>query len=508
MNRQSSASSPGSKRDALWDSFLNNLDVAGAQRTVMPYADDPAGYAEKVLGIQWWHKQVEIAQSLLVPPYRTLVKACHKVGKTHLGGGLVNWWYDSFDPGLVLTTAPTDRQVRDLLWKEVRVQRGARPGFPGPKVPRLESSPDHFAYGFTAKDGDSFQGNHSRHTLLLFDEAVGIDSVFWETAESMFSGQGHAWLCIFNPTDTSSQAYAEELSGGWHVISMSVLEHPNILAELAGLPPPFPAAIRLARVQTMLDKWCQPVNGKPLATDIEWPPASGQYLRPGPIAEARLLGRWPSQATNNVWSDGAFQAAEASTLAEPTDVPVQIGCDVARFGDDFTSIHIRRGPVSLYHETANGWSTSSTAGRLKQLADQWGQHCGIAGPQVLVNVDDDGVGGGVVDQADGYRFSGCSGAHKAIEAERYPNRRSEMWFATADRAMSNELSLARLDADTRRELRRQALAPTWEPDNRGRRVVEVKDKTKKRIKRSPDDMDALNLAYAPARSVSMDFVEY
>jgi hypothetical protein len=74
--------------------------------------------------------------------------------------------------------------------------------------------------------------------------------------------------------------------------------------------------------------------------------------------------------------------------------------------------------------------------------------------------------------------------------------------------MSNELSLARLDADTRRELRRQALAPTWEPDNRGRRVVEVKDKTKKRIKRSPDDMDALNLAYAPARSVSMDFVEY
>jgi len=34
-------------------------------------------------------------------------------------------------------------------------------------------------------------------------------------------------------------------------------------------------------------------------------------------------------------------------------------------------------------------------------------------------------------------------------------------------------------------------------DSQGRRVVEPKDDTKKRIKRSPDDMDALNLAYAP-----------
>jgi hypothetical protein len=47
------------------------------------------------------------------------------------------------------------------------------------------------------------------------------------------------------------------------------------------------------------------------------------------------------------------------------------------------------------------------------------------------------------------------------------------------------------------ELKRQALAPTWKVDGQGRRVVESKDETKKRIKRSPDDMDALNLAYAP-----------
>ncbi len=456
----------------------------------------PELYAEHVLGVTWWHKQAQIAQSLLTPPYRTLVKACHAVGKTHLGGGLVNWWYDSHDPGLVLTTAPTDRQVRDLLWKEVRVQRGQRGGFIGPKEPRLQSAPNHFAHGFTARDGDSFQGNHSAHTLIIFDEAVGVDAVFWETAESMFKGAGHAWLAIFNPTDTSSQAYAEELSGGWHVISLSVLEHPNILAELAGLPPPYPAAIRLERVDALLKKWCRPVNGTPLATDIEWPPTSGNWLRPGPIAEARLLGRWPSQATNNVWSDGAFQASQLLVLPEP-DEPVEIGCDVARFGDDFTAIHVRRGPVSLHHESANGWSTAETAGRLKQLADRWGKHCNTPGRDVPVKIDDDGVGGGVVDLAGGYKFIGLSAAETAIEAEGYPYRRSELWFTVAERALENRLSLVKLDSETRRELRRQAMAPTWKLDSDGRRVVEPKVDTKKRLKRSPDDMDALNLAYAP-----------
>lgn len=278
------------------------------------WSEDPAGYATNILGVTWWAKQREIAELLLKPPYRVLVKASHSVGKTHLGGGLVNWWFDSFDHGITLTTAPTDRQVQDLLWKEVRGQRGGRGGFPGPRMSRLESAPDHFAHGFTAKDGDAFQGHHSEHILIVFDEAIGVAPIFWEAAESMFAGEGHGWLAIFNPTDTSSQAYMEEFTGNWHTVSLSALDHPNIAAELAGLSAPYPAAARLGWLQGLLDKWCTPVSGPAKKTDIEWPPKSGQFLRPGPLAEARLLGRWPSQATNGVWSDGAWQADRKSVV--------------------------------------------------------------------------------------------------------------------------------------------------------------------------------------------------
>ena len=209
-----------------------------------------------------------------------------------------------------------------------------------------------------------------------------------------------------------------------------------------------------------------------------------------------MLGRWPSQATFNVWSDAALTAAESAVLEAGAN-PVEIGCDVARYGDDFTCIHVRQGSVSLHHEAHNGWSTTQTAGRLKELARQYGNSAGMTPQSVAVKIDDDGVGGGVVDQAGDYCFVPVSAASAAFDGEKYPNRRSELWFATAERANEGNLSLMHLPTDVRRELRRQAMAPTWKLDSNGRRVVEDKDTTKKRIKRSPDDMDALNLAYAP-----------
>ncbi|MFK5283148.1 hypothetical protein ACI3PL_26615, partial [Lacticaseibacillus paracasei] len=55
--------------------------------------------------------------------------------------------------------------------------------------------------------------------------------------------------------------------------------------------------------------------------------------------------------------------------------------------------------------------------------------------------------------------------------------------------------LAKLDTATRQELKRQAMTPAYKLDSAGRRVVESKSDTKKKLGRSPDGMDALNLAY-------------
>lgn len=493
---------PESDRQAFY-----NARTGSTRSKFAKYRNDPVAYAHEHLGVQWWAKQQEIARLLLTPPHRVLVKASHSVGKTHLGGGLVNWFYDCYENGIALTTAPSDRQVKDLLWKEVRVQRPGADGFVGPKMPRLERAPDWFAHGFTARDADAFQGHHAESMLFIFDEAVGVDEVFWTATEGMY-GDGHMWLAIFNPTDVASQAYIEEQMGGWHVVSMSMLEHPNIIAETQGLPAPFPAAIRYSRVDDLVDKWCTPITKESArSTDIEWPSGSGNWYRPGPLAESRMLGRWPSQATNTVWSDASWTAAESSQLDEG-DHPVEIGCDVARFGDDMTEMHVRRGPVSLHHEAHNGLATNETAGRLKELCREWGQYAGMTPQNVQVKIDDDGVGGGVVDNADNYAFVPVSAGNAALEPESYPNRRSELWFAVAERADEGILDVSRLPAEVRIELRRQAMSPTWKVDSKGRRVVEPKEQTKKRLKRSPDGMDALNLAYAPPGLLPAQMVDF
>lgn len=455
-------------------------------------------YAQQVLGVELWADQEEVARAL-VQHRRVMVRASHSVGKTHMGGTLVNWFYDCFRPGITLTTAPTQAQVQDLLWKEVRVQRRGRPGLQ-PKAPRMESAPDHFAAGFTARDSNAFQGRHESNVFIIFDEAVGVDGQFWDGATGMLTGDNCYWLTIFNPTDTSSRAYEEEQSGRWWVKRISALDHPNIAAELAGLPAPIPAAVRLSWVLERLERWCTPISSTDRkATDVEFPPQSNQWFRPGSLFESRVLGRWPTQGATSVWTEAAWDQCLVVQLLPHQ--PTEIGCDVARFGDDYTSIVVRRGACALHHETHNGWSTQQTAGRLKQLCKEFAQEgedpCGIA-----CKIDDDGVGGGVVDAAGGYSFRPVGGGTKAWQPEDYPNRRSEMWFSVADRADRGELDLSRLSEESRNLLRRQVMAPKWRLDSQGRRVVEPKVDTKKRIGRSPDDADALNLAFAPAPTLA------
>jgi hypothetical protein len=398
------------------------------------FAHDPVGYCEQVLHISLTEKQKEIAHAAGRPPYRTLVRAGHNVGKTFILAALVNWFYDSYDPGLVLTTAPTDQSVRDVLWREIRTLRQRavnlgtikNPDFRGPQMPRLESSPEHWAHGYTTRDGEAFQGRHARHIMIAFDESVGVAPIFWETAKSMFAGEGHCWVCIHNPTDTTSTAYLEENLTDrdgrplWTTIQMGGMAHPNITAELEGGEVRYPSAIRLARFEEMLEEWCTVVpESERKQTDIEWRPGSGRYLRPGPLAEARLLGLWPSAGTYGVWSDALWASATSRQLDIPLpDIP-RGGADIARFGDDFTCIHFRCGPVSLHHESMNGWSTSQTAGRLKQLCVQFAKwfndrqqttRVKLQPEEIPVMIDADGVGGGVVDQADGFCFIPVSGA--------------------------------------------------------------------------------------------------
>jgi phage terminase large subunit len=99
---------------------------------------DPVLFATHVLGVDLWQREAEILQSIKTNR-RSAVKACHGVGKTFTLAVAALWWLARYPEGIVLTTSPTQRQVRTQLWSEIhRAVDRARVPYPKLKTTELK----------------------------------------------------------------------------------------------------------------------------------------------------------------------------------------------------------------------------------------------------------------------------------------------------------------------------------------------------------------------------------
>jgi phage terminase large subunit len=207
-----------------------------------------------------------------------------------------------------------------------------------------------------------------------------------------------------------------------------------------------------------------------------------------PAYQVRVLGQFASTADDTVCSLGAVEAAQERDL--PRGEPVELACDVARFGSDETVIAVRHGQRAGSSQTYSKRDTMETAGHLIHHAAYHGA--------TRVSVDEGGLGGGVVDRLREQRlpfeveaFNGAQSHPQVFAPGEYPNRRSEAWFALSEQ-------LPEIDLDRDEMLLADLVAPSYKFDSSGRRVVEPKDETKKRLGRSPDRGDAFVMLFAPS----------
>jgi hypothetical protein len=478
----------------------NKAEAATASR-VLRYAGRGriAPYADEYLGVRVTPKQLEIFQKLEVAPYRVLARSANTQGKTFAGAVKVRHFYETERPSITLVTAPTAVSVRDLAFKELRTLKPRLAGF-SPKDTRLQSAPDHFVHGMTAAKADAFQGRHGVSLGLWFDEATGVDPEFWSRGETMFESTGrHWWLATYNPNDTATYAYQAEEWGGWHVVHLSALEHPNIIAELQGKPPPIPAAIRLSTLVRRLTAECSPV-----APDADPDPAvdfefQGQWYTPKTVEfESQILGRWPTSPTSSLFSPAQVDACFGRAYELNPRWQVTIGCDVARFGDDLTAIAVRCGPCLLGLETHSKVNTTRIAERLRDLARATFSALQLdpdASTTIPIFIDDTGgYGAGVIDQAAGYNFIGVNASTAAVDV-RYANTRTQLMCDLAALSAAGALDLSRLSLNDRKSVKQELVAARYLIDAQGRRKLDSKQKVKELLKRSPDRADAIALAY-------------
>jgi hypothetical protein len=176
---------------------------------------------------------------------------------------------------------------------------------------------------------------------------------------------------------------------------------------------------------------------------------------------------------------------DAMTRDDPEGLPVVIGVDVARFGDDRSVITIVKGHRVLPQVIIRGMDTQQLAKRVYELT--------LEHRAETINVDVIGVGGGVVDalQSIGCSVSGVNVAEPAWNNDKYANLKAELWFSLRQRLLDGEVSLPD-DKDLEREL-----MCSYRYNLTGKIVIQAKDDVKKALGRSPDLADSLVLAFAP-----------
>ena len=146
------------------------------------------------------------------------------------------WFLYSFYPATVITTAPSQKQVEEILWREIREAHSNAIIPLGGHVTKtkIDLEEKWFAYGFSTKPDNvtqqatGMQGYHNDNVLLIFDEAAGIMSKIWEAAEALMTSGFVRMLAIGNPTSAFGEFIQTfEPGSGYHPIVIGVKDTPN-----------------------------------------------------------------------------------------------------------------------------------------------------------------------------------------------------------------------------------------------------------------------------------------
>lgn len=394
------------------------------------------------------------------------------------------WWMETHPPGeaKVISTAPTFRQVETILWGEINdaAQRAASLGNPfNGRVLSTEWKLGNRVMAFGQKPSDhslhAFQGQHAKYLLVIIDESCGVVSQFWTAARALMTGPYCRFLALGNPDDPGSEFAKNCANDKFNVIRISAFDTPNFT-----------------------DEWIPDELRHVLVDHAYVEEMAAEYGEESPTYISKVLGEFPDEADDAVVRLSALRACALPQETPRSDnelLPVELGVDFGAGGDQ-TVIVERRGPTVGRVWRDGGRDPMHVAGLVLNAIRETNAS--------RVKADVIGIGYGIVgrirelgnDGAHNAEVIGVNVAESSTQPHRFQNLRSQIWWEIG-RKLSDDLGwdLSALDEKNRERFVSQLTAPKYRHDSSGRIVVERKDETRARIKRSPDDADAMLLAY-------------
>lgn len=342
--------------------------------------------------LRYWHPGQEIKR-------RIRLETGHSIGKTKLGSGLVNHFFDCFEGSIIYTFAPSWEQIHDLLWKEIKADRRGK-GLPGRILDlQLHKSDDWFAKGRATNNDEGqgterIQGQHAPHFMALIDEAEGVKKYVFDAVNAMTSGGIWIVFMFANPRTRSSEFHQAATRSETVTFHIDSLTHPNV-REGRDL---IPGAATRDWADSMIDDHCEVVeaeNPDHHTFTVPWRP--GLVFAPDAEFMFRVLGIAPlNVADNTLVPVGRYLAAKARLPESQLPAVARLGVDVARFGKDYGTLYVRHDGRAWRAARFAQVDTTVYAQAIK--AELLRLHArGVQNAEVRVD-GGGGFGGGVIDQ--------------------------------------------------------------------------------------------------------------
>ena len=473
-------------------SFTPNLknDLLQAQKRIQ---EQPTIFYDYALDCPHWSKQDEITNSVF-RNQRTTVPSCHGAGKSFIAARIGLAFLMAYEDSIVITTAPTFRQVENVIWREMRGAIATAKIDLGGKIlkTRYELGENWYALGISSDKQENLQGFHAKsgHILIIVDETAGVGAPSLNAIEGMLTSRDVHLLYIGNPIVGMGPFFESAKSPYFNKISISVFDTPNFkfnkirkvsdlkkfgsLEELEGLPLVYPALVTPSWAWLRLQDWGED----------------------SPMFQAKVLAQFPEEGEDTLINLHLVEQALAKEWSEEEmrfwPRKNVLGIDVARFGSDSTSMIAMNNHKMLDLRKFSGKDLMQTCG----LAIQLFQDMGFVKSMDLIAIDDTGLGGGVTDRLKelGYNVFPINFG-SASEEEGYVNLKAEVYWHLRELFRTNSLSI--LDKG---KLVSQLPTTRYNYTSNARLEIVSKQKMKKEGLDSPDDSDALAIACWALRS--------
>lgn len=443
------------------------------------YRDDPVGFAQKVLGVTLFDKQLEALEAM-AQHQRVELHGCNGAGKDFVLACAALWFVYTRPEGRAIILSANRRQVIEDNFQRAIGPLWQEAGLPGELYPgALNVDGRTRILGMTSADAPDLSRLRVSELFVGLAEAQAVESEVWEAAVSRASRPGDIVFAVACPVATAGAIFTAYQSTDWHSLEISAFDHPN-----------------LRENRTV-------IKGGPAQMFVE--AMRSMYGASSPVFKARVLGRFPDESKYSLvrreWLEAAAVQLESDEMREEAERAESIlGVDVARFGLDATCVAARRGPLLISLNRWYGGDTAHTVARIEEIArahgiEPWSEDWAgrpVPGTGSLV-VDEVVIRGGVLAslQAAGWSAQRFHSVRRASVPDDFSNRRSEAYWHIRELLEHGKVAMP-WDEDLWQEL----ISTEWSVDRQGRIQVESQSDVAARLGRSPDKADAVAQAFA------------